>query len=70
MRRLRSATPELAAAVLQVLLVAHGRPPESPPRVAWASEAVKLAHHHHAVVLESFDFDAWAVLISCEARAS
>ena len=68
MRRLRSATPELAAAVLQVLLVAHGRPPESPPRVAWASEAVKLAHH--AVVLELFDFDAWAVLISCEARAS
>jgi hypothetical protein len=85
-RRLRSATTDLAAAVLQVLLVSlatEGRP--SPPsccsgrRLVGGREPVKVARHaarrgapdaprRHAVLVLEF-FDAWAVLISCEARA-
>ncbi|OEL33145.1 hypothetical protein BAE44_0005836 [Dichanthelium oligosanthes] len=80
MRSLRSATTDIAA-VLQVVSVVYRRPAESPPRVAWASEAEQflrpaagevaaaldaVRRMRHPLVLEFFD--AWAVLISCEAR--
>ncbi|CAO2193749.1 unnamed protein product [Urochloa humidicola] len=80
--RVRAALTHLAAAV-QIILVVRSRPPESPPRVAWASEAERLARRaaaelaaalgavrrmRDAVALEFFD--AWAVLTNCEAPAN
>ncbi|KAL6847960.1 hypothetical protein ACP4OV_022088 [Aristida adscensionis] len=76
LRRLRSAWTDLAA-VAQVLLVLQGRPPGSPPRAAWTSEAQQLVRHAAGEVAAAWDalrrmrdavvlefFDAWAVLTS------
>ncbi|KAL6627401.1 hypothetical protein ACP70R_031127 [Stipagrostis hirtigluma subsp. patula] len=76
LRRLRSTMTDLQAAA-QVLVVLQSRPPESPPRVAWTSEAEQLVRHAVGEVAAARDavrrmrdavflefFAAWAVLTS------